>query len=118
MSFSYEKNMTDKEVKHFYNSGQWKEKRIQILSRDFNECQDCRKRLEDAAKEGKKLCGEDRQIRPAKEVHHIKELKDYPWLALEDSNLISLCTQCHNIRHGRNPHRFLKRKKRLTEERW
>ena len=34
-------------------------------------------------KTGKKLHGEEKKIRTAKEVHHIKELKDYPELALE-----------------------------------
>lgn len=110
--------MTDKEVKHFYNSRQWKEKRIKILNRDLHECQDCRRRLEQAAKEGRLLHGEDGIIRLAKEVHHIKKLKDYPELALEDNNLVSLCVQCHNIRHGRNTHRFVKKKKRVSEEKW
>lgn len=110
--------MTDKEVKHFYNTAEWKSKREQILNRDFHECQDCRRRLAEAMKKGIVLHGEDRIIRPAHEVHHIKELKEHPELALVDKNLISLCTQCHNIRHGRNPHRFVKRKKRLTEEKW
>lgn len=110
--------MTDKEIKHFYNSSQWKLKRAQILDRDFHECQDCRERLREAMKTGKTLHGEDRKIRTAKEVHHIKELKDYPDLALEDSNLISLCTQCHNIQHGRNPYKFVKKKKKVSEEKW
>lgn len=110
--------MTDKEVKHFYNTAEWKSKREQILNRDFHECQGCRRRLAEAMKKGIVLHGEDRIIRPAHEVHHIKELKEHPELALVDENLISLCTQCHNIRHGRNPHRFVKRKKRLTEEKW
>ena len=110
--------MTDKEVKHFYNKSEWKCKREQILSRDFYECQDCRRRLEEASEKGIVLHGEDRTIRAANEVHHIKELKEYPELALVYENLISLCTQCHNIRHGRSPHRFVKRKKRLTEEKW
>ena len=42
--------MTDKEVKHFYNTKEWKRKREQILSRDFHECQDCRRRLAEAIK--------------------------------------------------------------------
>lgn len=110
--------MTDKEVKHFYNTTEWKHKRLQILDRDLHECQNCRRRLTEAAEKGIALHGEDKKIRAACEVHHVKELKEYPELALVDENLISLCTQCHNIRHGRNPHRFVKRKKRLTEEKW
>ncbi len=110
--------MTDKEAKEFYNSSAWKHKRMEILERDHYECQDCRQRLRNAAKEGRLLSGRDRKIWPAEEVHHIQELKEYPELALNNDNLISLCTQCHNLRHGRNPYKFVRRKKRLTEEKW
>lgn len=110
--------MNDKEVKAFYNSSAWKHKRMEILERDRYECQDCRKRLKKAAEHGEQLSGRDRLIRRAEEVHHVRELKEHPELALDNDNLISLCTQCHNIRHGRHPQRFAKRKKRLTEEKW
>ena len=86
--------------------------------RDHYECQDCRERLRKATEEGRRLTGEDAKIRIATQVHHIKELREYPQLAFDKENLISLCTQCHNIRHGRNPKRFVKRKKRITEEKW
>ncbi len=110
--------MTEKEVKHFYNSKEWKGKRIDILQRDLFECQDCRRRLREAQETGTRLYGEDTKIRRAVEVHHIKELKEYPDRALEDDNLISLCTQCHNIRHGRNPKRFVRKKKLVSDEKW
>lgn len=110
--------MTDKEVKKFYNSGKWKKKRLDILERDHYECQDCVKRLQEAAIKSIRLSAEERKIRRAEEVHHIKELKEYPELGLDDDNLISLCTRCHNVRHGRYPKKFIKRKKRLTEEKW
>lgn len=110
--------MTDKEVKQFYNSKKWKKKRLDILKRDRYECQDCAKRLQEAAAKGIQLRADERKIRRAEEVHHIKELKEYPELGLDDDNLTSLCIPCHNIRHGRNPKRFVKRKKRLTEEKW
>lgn len=110
--------MTDKEVKAFYNSGAWKHKRIEILERDRYECRDCRKRMENAAKEGEILTGWERKIWPAEAVHHMKELKEHPEFGLDDDNLISLCARCHNLRHGRNPKKFVKRKKRLTEEKW
>lgn len=35
--------MTEKEIKRFYNSKEWKRKREKILQRDNYECQDCRK---------------------------------------------------------------------------
>lgn len=110
--------MTDKEAKQFYNSKKWKKKRLDILERDHHECQDCIERLRQAAVDGIQLRGDDRKIRRAEEVHHIKDLKEFPSLALDDENLTSLCTICHNIRHGRNPRKFVKRKKRLTEEKW
>lgn len=110
--------MTEKDVKHFYNSKDWKRKRIQILDRDRHECQDCRERLKKAAEEGGHLYGEDCKIRRAQEVHHIKELREHPELALDEDNLVSLCTQCHNIRHGRYPKRFVRKKKQISEEKW
>jgi 5-methylcytosine-specific restriction endonuclease McrA len=38
-------------------------------------------------------------MREAKEVHHIKHLDDYPELAFDDNNLISLCSACHRKMH-------------------
>jgi 5-methylcytosine-specific restriction endonuclease McrA len=110
--------MTDKEAKHFYNSKEWKEKRIDILIRDRNECQDCIVRIRKAVEEGIRLTPEDRKVRRATEVHHIQELKEHPELALDDDNLIGLCHTCHDIRHNRHTLVRRKRKKRLTEERW
>ena len=110
--------MTDKEAKIFYNSSAWKLKRMQILERDHYECQDCRKRLKDAVAAGIALCGEERKIRRAEEVHHIQELKEHLELGLEDDNLISLCKLCHTHRHGRTPKRFPRKKKPVSEERW
>lgn len=68
-------------IRRFYNSGVWKKKRAYIILRDKT-CQ--------RHKIGGKPC---KYI--ATEVHHIKELKDYPELALVDSNLIGLCWRCH-----------------------
>lgn len=110
--------MTDKEAKAFYNSSAWKQKRLQILNRDHYECQDCRKRIKDAVATGTVLTGRDRKIWRAEEVHHIQELKEHPELGLEDDNLISLCVQCHNLRHGRAPRRFKRKKKLVSREMW
>lgn len=110
--------MTDKEAKMFYNSAQWKVKRLQILSRDRYECQDCRKRLKDAVAAGNILKGRDRELRRANEVHHILELKEHPERGLDDDNLISLCAECHNLRHGRTPRKFKRKKKLVSKEMW
>lgn len=91
---------------------------MQILDRDHYECQDCRKRIKDAAASGTQLIGRDRKIWRAEEVHHIQELKEHPELGLDNDNLVSLCTQCHNLRHGRAPKRFARKKKLPSEERW
>lgn len=113
--------MTDAEAKAFYNSNAWRNKkngkRIEILKRDRFECQDCIERLKNARKNKIELTGEDRLIRSAKHVHHIKELKDNPEFALADNNLISLCKKCHDIRHER----YIKqceKKNKINDERW
>lgn len=110
--------MDEKEAKHFYNSKAWKIKRMEILKRDRFECQDCIGRLRRAREQGIILTGSERDIRRAEEVHHKQELREHPELALDDDNLISLCTQCHNVRHGRHPNRFVKRRQRVNDERW
>lgn len=110
--------MDDREAKAFYNSKEWKSKRLQILERDHYECQACRERLRLAAAEGKRLYGKDAKIRRATEVHHKKELKDYPRLRLDDDNLVSLCVKCHNDKHGRRTKEFAKKKKVVSEEKW
>ena len=54
MSFCLgEKMWTDKQAKRFYNSKEWKAKRLEILTRDNFECQDCRTRLKEASKKGR-----------------------------------------------------------------
>lgn len=93
---------TEQECNRFYWSARWKRKRDEILRRDHYECQACRKRIEAAAKEGTTLHGYDARIHRAVCVHHIKELKDFPDLALDDDNLVSLCHRCHDRIHGRD----------------
>ena len=67
-----------------YNSVRWRQKRKSILRRDGYLCRWCRRY-------GKNV--------EADTVHHIKHVDEYPELAYEDSNLISLCTGCHNKAH-------------------
>jgi len=110
--------MTDKEIKKFYNSAAWQQRRLKILERDHYECQDCKRRLQEAGRKGKRLYGWQAKIGRATEVHHIKELKEQPELALDINNLTSLCRRCHNIRHGRNPFQFKKKKPKVSTEKW
>lgn len=95
---------------YFYTSWTWRKKRKEILIRDNNECQLCKQ-------DGKVTVGtkEEPLI-----VHHIKELKQHPELALANENLISVCNNCHeNVCH---PDRLGEYKKIKTvvdiPERW
>ena len=115
--------MTEREAKRFYDSAVWKHKRDQILKRDHYECQECRRRINDAVKAGTVIDGPDRRIRRAVMVHHIQELRDHPDLALDDDNLTSVCHECHDRIHGRDAdglskYRYTARKKQVTEEKW
>jgi Restriction endonuclease len=96
----------------FYNTSTWKEKRQKILERDAFECQWCKE-------EGKVKLGKDKeQDESPLEVDHIQELKDCPELALEDSNLRTLCKDCHNKRHGRMNYRKSHKEKKWNDEWW
>lgn len=72
--------------------------------RDNYECQKCKRRG---------------RYHKAETVHHKKHLKDYPELAIVDSNLVSLCFNCHNEEH---PEKLMSRETRkrkcITIERW
>lgn len=92
----------DARCNSFYWSAAWRRKRDEILRRDHYECQACVSRIRQAAKDGTVLHGYDSRIHRAVCVHHIKELKDHPELALDDDNLISLCHRCHDRIHGRD----------------
>lgn len=86
----------------FYKSKYWRKKRKSILVRDNNECQ---------------MCKSAGKYSPARVVHHIKHLKEYPTLALTDSNLISVCGKCHNILHPEKQKKWIK-KEQINEEKW
>ena len=88
---------------YFYTSRTWRKKRLEILDRDNNECQKCKKRGE---------------VSKATCVHHKKHLKDRPDLALEDNNLESLCDTCHNEEHPEKLNNPKPKRKFVNEERW
>lgn len=75
-----------KETKAFYQSKKWKKKREKILRRDGYQCQE-------AKQFGK--------YEEATTVHHIYSLTDYPELAFEDWNLISVSDSRHDTFHDR-----------------
>lgn len=80
----YDKYKRDQEARRFYKSTAWRKCREIVLQRDNYLCVDHLER---------------NQIVAAQMVHHIKELRDYPELAFEISNLVSLCLSCHEKRH-------------------
>ena len=46
------------------------------------------------------MCLKEDRHSPATLVHHVKEVKEHPELALDDSNLMSLCKHCHSVVHA------------------
>lgn len=81
--------------------------RAYILERDAFECQWCKR-------DGKVTSKADSVL----EVDHIKELKDYPELALDETNLRTLCKDCHNKRHERFNYREKKKNIKWNDEFW
>ncbi len=91
-------------VRKFYKSTAWERKRKQVLKRDNWECQKCK---------------DEGGYSRATTVHHIKHLTDRPDLALTDSNLVSLCSACHNEEHPEKLKQYRAGEKEyITEERW
>lgn len=72
----YNKIKRDKKADRFYHSKKWKNLSKMILAKANYKCA---------------VCGG-----LAVEVHHIKEIRTNPELSLDPSNLIPLCTSCHN----------------------
>lgn len=67
-----------------YKNPRWKRKRKNILKRDNYMCQECKRY-------GRRT--------EATTVHHKKHTDEFPELAYEDDNLVSLCEACHNKMH-------------------
>lgn len=91
----------------FYGSSEWKAKRKEILERDNFECQDCKD-------EGIVTTEYDAIL----EIDHIKELEDYPELALNNDNLRTRCKSHHNKKHKRFEFRENKKKRKWDDEWW
>src|SRR5690625_1690206 len=84
MSRYYDKYKRDQKARAFYKSVAWQKARELALVRDSYMCQRCLR---------------NKRVTKANVVHHIKELRDYPDLALELDNLESLCHSCHTRHH-------------------
>lgn len=90
-----------KVVQPFYRKRKWLKKRNRILKRDNYECQ-LSKRY------GKSI--------DAEVVHHIYPLEDYPGIAYEDWNLISLSNTMHNKVHDRKNNKIIGEGKNLQKK--
>lgn len=91
----------------FYGSSDWRSLRAKRLEMDNHECLWCKA-------EGKVTTKYDSIL----EVDHIKELEDYPELAIDIENLRTLCKDCHNKRHKRFNYRPSKKKRKWDDEWW
>ncbi|WLR44470.1 HNH endonuclease signature motif containing protein (plasmid) [Bacillus carboniphilus] len=85
----------------FYKSREWMKLRLVALRRDNYECQ---------------MCKDEGRYHKAENVHHVKEVKDRPDLALDIDNLLCLCIKCHNLVHKRE--RIKREPKFWIEEKW
>lgn len=73
----------------FYQSKAWRAARKLALQRDHYLCQ---------------LRISPNCTRKATTVHHIKELEDFPELALDMDNLTSCCYNCHELTKDKGDH--------------
>lgn len=80
----------------FYSLSLWKNTRIAIMERDHFECQRCSYNKTFTLVQRDAHRQEDRAY-----IHHIAELKPFPWLALHYDNLVTLCHKCHEDVHDR-----------------
>lgn len=107
------KNFSTKESKNtFYKSKDWTQLRLLALERDNYECQHC-KREGLVTIDSTKVEGERKKI--VLNVHHIKEIEDYPELALELDNLETVCVYHHNIIHDKG---FKPQEPKWDDEKW
>lgn len=120
--------------------------RQQALTRDNNECQECKRngRVTSIPMDGSLNTHTDthtqaqdsthldtlpitpgdptgegkRKRKDSLHVHHKKEVKQFPELALVLSNVETLCKQCHNEHHDRLKVQREKKKRFSNQERW
>lgn len=96
-------------LEEFYNSPLWRKLRKEVLEEYKYECQDCKAKG---------------FYKKADTVHHQQYVRKHPRLALSKTyifqgivyvNLVPLCHDCHEKRHG---YRQQEKKEPLTVERW
>lgn len=90
------KLITENDIHAFYVCHAWLHLRNEALKEQHHECQ---------------ICKTKGLYVPATVVHHIKTIRQAPWLALTKSNLLCLCDSCHyEIHHKSKP--------KWDDERW
>ena len=94
-----------KESDPFYHSKSWKAVRQQRLEIDGGWCVECMAEVER---------GERRKPRRATMVHHVIPITERPDLALDVSNMRSLCDMHHNREHPEKGGHGRAAKPRLT----
>lgn len=97
------RKMTREETEAFYNSPRWRRKQKAILRRDHYQCQ---------------LCKRYGRISEASIVHHKLELAEYPELAMDDDNLVSVCRKCHNKLHDEKGAKAQQKRRYNHEDRY
>lgn len=76
-----EMNEEERRLQEFYNSKEWKKKRLEIINRCNGLCE---------------ICWRLGIIREGREVHHIVKLRDDWDKRLDNNNLIFVCSSCHH----------------------
>lgn len=100
------KVLTKEDRDKFYNSYTWRKMRTTILKRDNYECQWCKR-------DGLVATVDDARLI----VDHISELETHPDLALDPSNLRTLCFYHHEVRHNRI-YKGKKKENKWADEWW
>lgn len=109
--------LTEQECRAFYNGMKWRNMRSYIKEKNNYECQECKRQGKVSLDIYEKNKNDRKKIKLV--VHHIKELKDYPELALDEDNLETLCVECHNMIHDRNfKSNFKHRESKWKDENW
>lgn len=83
----------EKKAEPFYLTPAWQRLRLLIIERSGGWCEQCLRDMK---------AGKTTKPRRAEMVHHIKPYKDFPELALDESNLEALCNRCHEQKHNRH----------------
>lgn len=90
---------TQQQKKAFYKTDAWQSLRLKVLERDNYECQECKRN-------GRVYTDHhDPDKHKRLDVDHLKEIEQFPELALEIDNCETKCVRCHNKKHNRWKHK-------------